>query len=165
LVIWDLVTSFGSQWPTEHRPTTLEDIDARILQALEVEPWPPVRTIAEFLKIPASTVHLHLTTSINMKSRYFQSVLVFLMMIWEQNDWRVPTASRRLAGTKETPFSRFNYRRWDTSPPRHAASEYLASRWCRTACPSQKDNCKRKTNADRFLRNSGDRTLLLAPKR
>jgi hypothetical protein len=47
----------------------LEDIDARILQVLEAQPWSSFRTIAEFLKIPASTVHLHLTTSLNMKSR------------------------------------------------------------------------------------------------
>jgi hypothetical protein len=37
----------------------LEDIDARILQVLEAEPWSSVRTNAEFLTIPASTVHLH----------------------------------------------------------------------------------------------------------
>jgi hypothetical protein len=35
----------------------LEDIDARILQVLEAEPWSSVRVIAEFLKIPASMVH------------------------------------------------------------------------------------------------------------
>jgi transposase len=46
----------------------LEDIDARILQVLEAEPWSLVRTIAEFLKSPSLTVHLHLTTSLNMKS-------------------------------------------------------------------------------------------------
>jgi hypothetical protein len=46
----------------------LEDLDARILQVVEAEPWFSVRTIAEFLKIPASTVYLHLTTSPNMKS-------------------------------------------------------------------------------------------------
>jgi hypothetical protein len=50
----------------------LENIDARILQVLEVEPWSSVRTIAEFLKIPASTVSLHLIISPNMKSRYFK---------------------------------------------------------------------------------------------
>jgi hypothetical protein len=37
-----------------------------------------VRTIAEFLKIPASTVHLHLTTSLNMGSRHFKWVPHFL---------------------------------------------------------------------------------------
>jgi hypothetical protein len=47
----------------------LEDIDALILQVWESEPWFSVPTIAEFLKIPASTVHLHLNTSLNMKSR------------------------------------------------------------------------------------------------
>jgi hypothetical protein len=46
----------------------LEDIGARILQILEAESWSSVRTIAEFLKIPALTVHLHLTTSLSMKS-------------------------------------------------------------------------------------------------
>jgi hypothetical protein len=56
----------------------LEDIDARILQVLEAEPWSSVRTVAEFLKIPASTVHLHLTTSLNMKSRHFKWVPHFL---------------------------------------------------------------------------------------
>jgi hypothetical protein len=57
---------------------------------LEAEPWSSVRTIAEGLKIPASTVHLHLITSVNMKSRHFKCFPVFLMIIWEQNDWRVP---------------------------------------------------------------------------
>jgi hypothetical protein len=56
----------------------LEDIDAQILQVLEVEPWSSVRTIAGFLKIPASTVHLHLTTSLNMQSRHFKWVPHFL---------------------------------------------------------------------------------------
>jgi hypothetical protein len=46
----------------------LEDISARILQVLEAEPYSSVRTIAEFLKIPASTVHLHRTPSLNTKS-------------------------------------------------------------------------------------------------
>jgi hypothetical protein len=52
----------------------LEDIDARVLRVLEAEPWSSVRTIAEFLKIPASTAHLHLITSLNMKSRHFKWV-------------------------------------------------------------------------------------------
>jgi hypothetical protein len=56
----------------------LEDVDARILQVLEAEPWPSVRTIAEFLKIPVSTVHLYLTISLNMKSRHFKWVPHFL---------------------------------------------------------------------------------------
>jgi hypothetical protein len=51
-----------------------EDIDVQILQVLEAEPWSSVRTIAEFLKIPSSTVHPHLTTSLNMKSRHFNWV-------------------------------------------------------------------------------------------
>jgi hypothetical protein len=34
--------------------------------------------IAEFLKIPASTVHLYLTTSLNMKSRHYKQVSHFL---------------------------------------------------------------------------------------
>jgi hypothetical protein len=34
--------------------------------------------IAEFLKIPAARVHLHLTTSLNMKSRHFKWVPHFL---------------------------------------------------------------------------------------
>jgi hypothetical protein len=58
--------------------TPLEDIDARILQALEAEPSSSIRTIAEFLKIPASTVYLHLTTSLNVKSRHFKWVPHFL---------------------------------------------------------------------------------------
>jgi hypothetical protein len=45
---------------------------------LEAEPWPSVRTIAEFLKISASTVHLHLTLFLNMKSRHFKRVPHFL---------------------------------------------------------------------------------------
>jgi DNA-binding Lrp family transcriptional regulator len=63
------------------RVTPLEDIDARILQVLESEPWPSVRMIVEFLKIPASTVHLHLTTSLNMKAGISNGFLIFLMMI------------------------------------------------------------------------------------
>jgi hypothetical protein len=57
---------------------SLEDIDARILQVLEAEPWSSVRTIAEFLKIPASTMHFHLTTSLKIKSRHFKWVPHFL---------------------------------------------------------------------------------------
>jgi hypothetical protein len=56
----------------------LEDILAQILQVLEAEPWSSVRTIAEFLEIPASTVHLHLPGSLNMKSRHFKWVPHFL---------------------------------------------------------------------------------------
>jgi hypothetical protein len=63
--------------PSSGRPP-LEDIDARILQVLEAEPWSSVRTITEFLKILALTVHLHLTTSLNMKSRHFKWVPHFL---------------------------------------------------------------------------------------
>jgi hypothetical protein len=54
-----------SDRPSPGRPY-FEDIDARIQQMLEAEPWFSVRTIAEFLKIPVSTVHLDLTTSLNM---------------------------------------------------------------------------------------------------
>jgi transposase len=57
---------------------SLEDIDARILQVLETEPWSLVQIIAEFLKIPASAVHLHLITSLNMKGRHFKWVPHFL---------------------------------------------------------------------------------------
>jgi hypothetical protein len=66
-----------SDRPNSGRPP-LEDIDARILQVLEAEPRSSVRTIAEFIKIPASTVHLYLTTFLNMKSRHFKQVLHFL---------------------------------------------------------------------------------------
>jgi hypothetical protein len=45
---------------------------------LEAEPWSSVRTIAEFLKIPVSMLHLHSTTSLNMKSRYLKWVPHFL---------------------------------------------------------------------------------------
>jgi hypothetical protein len=62
----------------------LEEIDARILQVLEAEPWFSVQTIAEFFTIPVSTVHLHRTTSLNMKSRHFKRLLHFL-----DGDWRV----------------------------------------------------------------------------
>jgi hypothetical protein len=71
-----------SDRPNSGRPP-LEDIDARILQVLEAEPWSSVRMIAEFFKIPASTVPLHLTTSLNMKSRHFKWVTPFLMMMRE----------------------------------------------------------------------------------
>jgi hypothetical protein len=60
---------------TDRAPTApLEDIDARILQVLEAQPWSSVRTVAEFLKIPASTVHLHRTASLNMKRQHFKWV-------------------------------------------------------------------------------------------
>jgi hypothetical protein len=45
---------------------------------LEAEPWFSVQSIAEFFKIPALTAHLHLTTSLNMKSRHFKWVPHFL---------------------------------------------------------------------------------------
>jgi hypothetical protein len=66
-----------SDRPSSGRPPH-EDIDARILQALEAAPWSSVRTIAKFLKSPAWMVHLHLTTSLNKKIRYFNWVLPFL---------------------------------------------------------------------------------------
>jgi hypothetical protein len=56
----------------------LEEIDARILQIAETEPRDLVRTIAEVFNIPVSTVHLHLTSSPNMKSRHFKWVPHFL---------------------------------------------------------------------------------------
>jgi hypothetical protein len=52
-----------SERPSSGRPP-LEDIDARILQVLETEPWSSLRTIAEFFKILALAVHLYLTTSL-----------------------------------------------------------------------------------------------------
>jgi hypothetical protein len=67
-----------SKWATELPQMPPEDIDARILQALEAELWSLIQTIAEFLKIPASTVHLHLTTSLNMKNQHFKCVPHFL---------------------------------------------------------------------------------------
>jgi hypothetical protein len=60
------------------RPSSLEDIDARILQVLKAEPWSSVWTIAEFLKDHASTPYLHHTTSLNMKRRHFNWVPRFL---------------------------------------------------------------------------------------
>jgi hypothetical protein len=60
-----------SDRPNSGRPP-LEDIDARILQILEAEPWSSFRMIAEFLKIPVSMVHLHRTTSFIMKSQNFK---------------------------------------------------------------------------------------------
>jgi hypothetical protein len=59
----------------------LEDIYARILQVLEAEPWYSVRTITGFLKIPDSTMHIHLTISLNMKSRHLNGFFICLMMI------------------------------------------------------------------------------------
>jgi hypothetical protein len=56
----------------------LEDVDARILQVLEAGPWSSVRTIAEFFKILASTVHLQRIISLNMKSGHFKWVPHFL---------------------------------------------------------------------------------------
>jgi hypothetical protein len=70
----------------------LEDIDIRILQVLEAEPCCLVRTIAEFLKIPAPTTPLHLITSLNMKSRHSKWVPHFL-----DDDLRV----KRLEGTRQ----------------------------------------------------------------
>jgi hypothetical protein len=99
-----------SDRPSSGRPF-FEDIDARILQVSEAEPWPSVRTTAEFLQIPFSTEHLYLTTFLNMKSRHFKWALLFL-----DEDLR----AKRLEGARqlldvlqeqETPFSRSNYRR------------------------------------------------------
>jgi DNA-binding NarL/FixJ family response regulator len=59
----------------------LEDIDARILQVLEAGLWPSVQTIAEFLKISVSTMHLHLTTSFNMKTDISNGFPIFLTMV------------------------------------------------------------------------------------
>jgi hypothetical protein len=59
---------------------------------LEAEPWSSVRTIAEFLKIPASTVHLHLTLSLDLKSQHFKWVPHFL-----DDDLR----TERLDGTRQ----------------------------------------------------------------
>jgi hypothetical protein len=66
-----------SDRPNSGRPC-LEDIDARILQILEAEPWSLVGTIAEFLTIPGSAADLYLTTSFNMKSRHFKWIPHFL---------------------------------------------------------------------------------------
>jgi hypothetical protein len=38
------------------------------------------------------TVHLHLNTSLNIKADISNWFLVFLMMIWDQQDWRVPNS-------------------------------------------------------------------------
>jgi hypothetical protein len=56
----------------------IENVSPRIPQVLEAEPRFSVQTIAEPLKIPVSTVHLYLTTSLNMKSRHFKWVPHFL---------------------------------------------------------------------------------------
>jgi hypothetical protein len=56
-----------SDRPSSGRPP-LEHIDIRILQVLEAEPWSSVLTIAGFLKVPASTVHLHRVASLNTKN-------------------------------------------------------------------------------------------------
>jgi hypothetical protein len=50
-----------SDGPSYGRPP-FEDINARILQVLEAEPWSSLQMIAEFFKILAPTVNLHLTT-------------------------------------------------------------------------------------------------------
>jgi hypothetical protein len=49
--------------------------------------------------------------------------------------------------------------------PWREASDDLASGWRRMTSPCQKNNYKRKVHAYRFLENSLDGTLLLAPKR
>jgi hypothetical protein len=61
---------------------------------LEVEPWSSVRTIPEFLKIPESAVHLHLTTPLNMKSRYFKWIPHFL-------DDDADLRAKRLEGSRQ----------------------------------------------------------------
>jgi hypothetical protein len=77
--------------PSSGRPP-VEEIDARIMEVWEAEPWCSVRMIAEFLKIPASKVHLHLTTPLNMKSRRFKWVPHFL-----DDDLR----AKRLEGSRQ----------------------------------------------------------------
>jgi hypothetical protein len=57
-----------------------EQTGAQVLQVLEAEPWSSVRMVAVFLNIPATTVHLHLTTSLNMKSRHFKGFPISSMM-------------------------------------------------------------------------------------
>jgi hypothetical protein len=59
---------------------------------LEVEPCCSVQTIAEFFKIPASTVHLRLTASFHTKIRHFKWVPHFL-----NNDLR----PKRLEGIRQ----------------------------------------------------------------
>jgi hypothetical protein len=59
----------------------LEDINARILQILEVESWSSLRTIAEFFKIFASTVHLHLTTSLPIQVIYYKCLMSRLLSL------------------------------------------------------------------------------------
>jgi hypothetical protein len=51
---------------------------------------------------------------------------------------RCSITSRRPAGTREIPFSRSNYRRWDMGLPWHEVRDCLASGWRRTASPYQK---------------------------
>jgi hypothetical protein len=63
-----------------------------MLQVLETEPCSSVRTIAEFLKVPASMVILHLTTPLNMKSRHFKWIPHIL-----DNDLR----TKRLEGARQ----------------------------------------------------------------
>jgi hypothetical protein len=45
---------------------------------LKAKPWYWVQTIAEFLKIPASTMRFHRATSLNMTGRHFNWVPHFL---------------------------------------------------------------------------------------
>jgi hypothetical protein len=89
----------------------LEDIDARILQVLEAEPWSSVRTIAEFLKIPASTVHFHLTTFLNRKGGHFKWVLHFLDDDLRAKRLEVPDSFSTSSGKREMPFAKSNSRR------------------------------------------------------
>jgi hypothetical protein len=67
---------FSDRPSSGRRP--LEETDGRILQVVEAEPWFSIQTIGEFLKIPASMVHLCLTISLNMKSRHLKCVPHFL---------------------------------------------------------------------------------------
>jgi hypothetical protein len=57
-----------SHEPTQWWATTLDDIDAEILEALRKFPFSSVRTIGDSLGIPASTVDSHLVERIGFKN-------------------------------------------------------------------------------------------------
>jgi hypothetical protein len=144
----------------------IEDIDARILQVLEAEPWSSVRMIAEFLKIPASTVHLHLTTSLNMKNRHFKWVPHFL----DDN-----LRAKRLEGARQLldvlqAQERCHFRDLITGNETWVYLDMKPRTIWFPADPELPICAKRtiaseKAHPDRFLGNSWDRTRLLASKR
>jgi hypothetical protein len=166
LATWDQVTSLWSEWPTELRPTS--SWRYRCSNSASLGSWAMVfdsnnRWAPQDSRVDGAYPSNRFS---QLEKPIFQMGSSFSGWLFEgKTSGGCPTASRRPAGTREMPFSRSNYKRWDMDLPWHEARDYLAAGWRRTTSPCQKDNCRRKAHADCFLGNSRDHTPLLASKR